>query len=158
MAKRTAEEWFNLYGESHQNPVNKFIHFICVPLIMFSLLGLMWAVPMPESLRNYPYFNLALLFVAFALVFYLRMSVIIAVGMLFVAVGMCLALANMAAMFDVANFAWIHFGIFFLAWVGQFIGHKIEGKKPSFFQDLQFLLVGPAWILAYIYIYLRIRY
>ena len=33
-----------------------------------------------------------------------------------------------------------------IAWIGQFIGHKIEGAKPSFFEDLQFLLIGPAWV------------
>ena len=45
-----------------------------------------------------------------------------------------------------------------LAWIGQFIGHKIEGEKPSFFEDLQFLLIGPAWLLGAIYQKLGIRY
>jgi uncharacterized membrane protein YGL010W len=38
-------------------------------------------------------------------------------------------------------------GLFSVAWIGQFYGHKVEGKKPSFFQDLQFLLIGPAWVV-----------
>ena len=41
--------------------------------------------------------------------------------------------------------------IFIFAWIGQFIGHKIEGQKPSFFEDIQFLLIGPAWLLSFIY-------
>ena len=41
--------------------------------------------------------------------------------------------------------------IFILGWIGQFIGHKIEGQKPSFFEDIQFLLIGPAWLLSFIY-------
>ena len=48
--------------------------------------------------------------------------------------------------------------IFVLAWIGQFIGHKIEGEKPSFFEDLQFLLIGPDWLLGAIYQKLGIRY
>ncbi len=36
--------------------------------------------------------------------------------------------------------------IFVIAWIGQFYGHKVEGKKPSFLKDLQFLLIGPAWV------------
>ena len=48
--------------------------------------------------------------------------------------------------------------IFIPAWIGQFIGHKIEGRKPSFFKDLQFLLIGPAWLLSFIYKKLGIRY
>jgi len=42
---------------------------------------------------------------------------------------------------------WIAIGVFVVAWIGQFIGHQIEGKKPSFFKDLQFLLIGPAWVV-----------
>ena len=48
--------------------------------------------------------------------------------------------------------------IFIIAWIGQFIGHKIEGKKPSFFQDIQFLLIGPAWLIGFIYRRFNIRY
>ena len=46
---------------------------------------------------------------------------------------------------------YIYLLIFIIAWVGQFIGHKIEGQKPSFFEDIQFLLIGPAWIISFIY-------
>ena len=45
----------------------------------------------------------------------------------------------------------IGIAVFVGAWIGQFIGHKIEGKKPSFFKDVQFLLIGPAWLMAFIY-------
>ena len=48
--------------------------------------------------------------------------------------------------------------VFILAWIGQFIGHKIEGKKPSFFEDIQFLLIGPAWLLSFIYKKLGIKF
>jgi uncharacterized membrane protein YGL010W len=48
--------------------------------------------------------------------------------------------------------------LFIVAWIFQFIGHKIEGKKPSFFKDLQFLLIGPAWLLSFIYQKVGIRY
>jgi uncharacterized membrane protein YGL010W len=47
---------------------------------------------------------------------------------------------------------------FVLAWIGQFIGHKIEGKKPSFFKDVAFLLIGPAWLMSFIYKKLGQRY
>ena len=48
--------------------------------------------------------------------------------------------------------------IFVGAWIGQFIGHKLEGKKPSFFNDLQFLMIGPAWLMGFIYRKLNIKY
>ena len=47
---------------------------------------------------------------------------------------------------------------FVFAWVGQFIGHAIEGRRPSFFKDVQFLMIGPLWLLADVYRRLGIRY
>ncbi len=45
--------------------------------------------------------------------------------------------------------------VFVLAWIGQFVGHRIEGRKPSFLEDVKFLLVGPAWLLSFVY---RVRH
>ena len=59
---------------------------------------------------------------------------------------------------DAIGLAKVAFGIFVIAWIGQFIGHKIEGKKPSFLEDLQFLMVGPAWLLSFIYKKVGIKY
>ena len=48
--------------------------------------------------------------------------------------------------------------IFVLAWIGQFIGHKIEGKKPSFLDDLRFLLIGPLFVLSFLYRRLKLAW
>jgi uncharacterized membrane protein YGL010W len=48
--------------------------------------------------------------------------------------------------------------IFVVAWIGQFIGHKIEGKKPSFFDDLRFLLIGPLFVLGFLYRRFHVAY
>ena len=48
--------------------------------------------------------------------------------------------------------------LFVLAWIGQFWGHKVEGQKPSFLEDIQFLLIGPAWLMSFIYKKLGINY
>jgi len=159
---RTTEQWLSEYGESHQNPFNKMVHWICVPCILFSLIGLLWSVP-PVFLqaiapRGYePFFNWATLALSLALLFYLRMSVVMAVGMLFICVLMIMGNYYLAQ----ANFAplWaISLGIFAIAWVGQFYGHNVEGKKPSFLKDVQFLLIGPAWLLSFIYKKLGVKY
>ena len=52
---------------------------------------------------------------------------------------------------------WLSAAVFVVAWVGQFMGHHIEGKKPSFLQDVQFLLIGPAWLMAFVYRKLSIK-
>lgn len=128
---------FDKYGESHRNPINKTIHWICVPLITFSLLGMLWAAT--------PW--LAIGFTLLSLLYYIRLSPKIAAGMLLLGGGMLgLLYAMPQAQVLISSIV-----IFVLAWIGQFIGHKIEGKKPSFFDDLKFLLVGPIWLLGFVY-------
>ena len=38
---KPVQQWINEYAESHQNPINVKIHWICVPLIMLSIIGLL---------------------------------------------------------------------------------------------------------------------
>ena len=148
---RDIHQWVSSYGESHQNPTNKKIHWICVPLIMFTLLGLL-------SLVKFYSINLAYGLIIFALFFYLRLSTLISIGMFLIS-GIQLSLIYyLEQILLVPILLYIYIGIFIVAWIGQFIGHKIEGKKPSFFEDLQFLLIGPAWLLSFIYKKSGIKY
>ena len=139
------------YGESHQNPINKLVHWVCVPLIMFSLLGLLWSVPVPTVIQNIsPWLNWGTLVMALALLYYVRLSGRLALGMVLVWVAMAAMLRVVAGVAVLPLWA-ICLIIFALAWVGQFWGHKVEGKKPSFLKDLQFLLIGPLWLLHFVY-------
>lgn len=143
---RTADQWFEIYGESHRNATNKAIHWICIPLIVLSTLGILQAIPVPGAT---PYLHVGTGVVLAALVFYARLSPTIFVGMAVVS-ATCLGI-NGAIALSGGSIGWISAGIFAVAWAAQFVGHKIEGKKPSFFQDLQFLLIGPAWLLQFAY-------
>jgi len=154
---RTVQNWLAEYGESHRNPVNKAIHWICVPLIMLSLVGLLWDIPRPDSfVALSPYLNWATLALTAAVLYYFALSVRLGAGMLVVAMALCILVQTLAAL---PWALWImSVTIFVGAWIGQFIGHEIEGKKPSFFKDLQFLLIGPLWLLAAVYRGLRVAY
>jgi len=130
MSKRTLEQWLSEYSTSHQNLINKKIHWLCVPTIFVSLLG----VGMSLSV----WFTIVLS--ALVLLFYMQLST-----PLFLAMGIFILLClSVIALLPWGFKVWA--GIFTVAWIGQFVGHKIEGEKPSFFKDLQFLLVGPAWV------------
>ena len=142
MAK-TVQQWLDEYGESHQNPINKAIHWLCVPLIMISLIGLLWPINLVSNI------NLGVFLIAFATIYYLSMSFKMFLGMAFVGFGL-VSCVNYLDSFSSPLWQ-ISLSIFILAWIGQFIGHKIEGKKPSFLKDIQFLLIGPAWLLGFIY-------
>jgi uncharacterized membrane protein YGL010W len=125
------------YGESHRDHRNEAIHFVCIPAIVFSVLGLLWAAH-PAA---------ALLAMAASLVYYLRLSVALAFGMMLMSTAM-LWLLSALPQGVVLPLAIV---VFVVAWIGQFIGHKIEGRKPSFLDDLRFLLIGPLFVLGAFY-------
>ena len=141
---RTIDLLLAKYSESHLNPTNEVIHFICVPVIGFTLLGLVWAI--------HPLAAVAV--TVASLCYYFTLSKPFALGMLAMSAVM---LAVLAALPQQAVLP-LSLAIFVLAWIGQFIGHKIEGKKPSFFDDLRFLLIGPLFVLGFLYRRFRLAY
>lgn len=152
---KTMQQWFDEYAVSHQNGFNKLMHWVCVPLIFFSIYGILASIPFdwagqffPEGVR--PYINLGTILMAGGLIFYLRISFSMFLGMLLVV--MATIWGNVYLMTHSPIPLWqLSLGIFVLAWIGQFVGHKVEGAKPSFFKDLQFLMIGPAWLMGFIY-------
>ncbi|WP_337843509.1 Mpo1-like protein [Rheinheimera sp.] len=146
---KTVQQWFDEYGESHQNPTNKLIHWLAVPVIYFTVFGLLWQLPMPFTLFAEQQITWPLLLAVPALAFYFSLSFAIGLGMtIFTALVVWLIRLYQT---QVSPDIWLlSLTLFVIAWVFQFIGHKIEGKKPSFFKDLQFLLIGPAWLLGFI--------
>ncbi len=147
---KTIEQWFEEYLVSHRNPTNVLIHKICVPSIMFSVLGLFWYVPVPSFLQFHELLNWCTLFLFLGMIFYATISIPFLIGMIIQSVVMVYLQYCLARSYpDI--FLQINLVVFVLAWIGQFIGHKIEGRKPSFFQDLQFLLIGPLWTINFFY-------
>lgn len=148
------------YGESHQNSTNKAIHWICVPAIFFSVVGLIASIPSgPVEVllgEGNPYANWATITLILVTAYYITLSIWLTVGMALFGL-LCLMLVQIIASTGQPVWA-VSLVIFVVAWVGQFYGHKIEGKKPSFFKDLQFLLIGPAWLMHFIYKQLGIPY
>ena len=151
---RTFNEWMSEYGVSHKNPTNQLIHKICVPLIMFSVIGLLWSISTPDFFSSIPYLNWATLFVAGCLIFYLSLNFLMFLGMLILTGVMCWLCQQLNQM---GALLWTSILVFVLSWIAQFYGHKIEGKKPSFFQDLAFLLIGPLWVLRFFYTKIGIK-
>lgn len=148
------------YGESHQNSTNKAIHWICVPAIFFSVVGLIASIPSgPVEMilgEGNPYANWATVTLIIVTAYYITLSFWLTIGMVLFGLA-CLVLVNIIA--STGQPVWlVSLIIFVVAWIGQFWGHKIEGKKPSFFKDVQFLMIGPAWLMQFIYKRLGIPY
>ena len=146
---RTEQQWFDEYAVSHQNETNQLIHYICVPAIVFSLVGILMSIPSTFLSNllglNNPFIeNWATIVLIFALIFYMRISFSLFLKMLVFAV-LCVFLNYYLGQYLPLFYTSV--AIFVAAWIAQFYGHKVEGKKPSFLKDMQFLLIGPLWII-----------
>lgn len=156
---RKVDLLFVEYSKSHRNPTNKFIHWICVPLIFCTILGFISLIPSPHFCLSY--FGcisiVSLIAIILISLFYIRLSLLIAIVMVIIMLLMehFIYLTNI----HLDKQSWIaYLSVFVMTWIFQFIGHKIEGKKPSFLKDLQFLLIGPIWLLGFILKKIGIRY
>ena len=157
MRRRTVTDWLGEYGASHQHPTNKLLHWICVPPIVLSVMGLLWSAPVPaEFVAVSPWLNWATLATAAAIIYYLVLSPALALGTLLAFVTL------LAITYLLAQLPWplwlTSIVIFVIAWIGQFIGHAIEGSRPSFAEDVRSFLIAPAWLLAFVYRRLGIPY
>ena len=145
---KSEKQWFLEYAESHQNPINQKIHFICVPVIFFSIVGMLLSIDTSFLEKIIPISNpfvtnWATVFLVFVLLFYTTLSFKSFISMVLFSVFSVVANYYLAQYIPLFYFS---LTLFVIAWIGQFYGHKIEGKKPSFFKDIQFLLIGPAWV------------
>ncbi len=144
---KTLQDWYDDYAVSHQNKTNQQIHYVCVPVIFFSIVGLLMSIPSGFltglGLENPMVGNWAVAVLIPVLLFYLRLSFSLFLRMLGFSVLCIIGNYYLGQYLPLLMTSLI---IFALAWIGQFYGHKVEGKKPSFLKDLQFLLIGPAWV------------
>ena len=146
---KTIQQWLSEYGESHQDHTNKTIHWICVPSIFFSIIGLLYGIKLPFEISGIT-INVAMIVLALVTVYYIILSKTLWIG-LFLFALLCLWLCNIFEQSGIMPLWLFCIIIFVVAWIGQFYGHKVEGKKPSFLKDIQFLMIGPAWLMSFIY-------
>ncbi|WP_422089371.1 DUF962 domain-containing protein [Tenacibaculum ovolyticum] len=150
---KTLQQWFDEYAVSHQNETNISIHFICVPAIFFSIIGIFMSIPTQFlnsliKIDNPLVINWATIALVFFLLFYLRLSFSMFIKMLIFSI---LCIIGNYFLGKYLPLLYTSIAIFIIAWIGQFYGHKVEGAKPSFIKDLQFLLIGPAWVIKKIF-------
>ncbi len=145
----TINSLLDQYTSDHQNPTNQVIHVLCVPAIVWSVSAMLWTIPVPGSFFLPGAWCALAMFLAWA--WYWQKSRSLAMGALIAFVLMLLLNRWLAARFGMTVLLELAAGVFVVAWIGQFIGHNIEGKRPSFFTDLVYLLVGPLWTLNKLY-------
>jgi len=142
-------QWLTEYASSHGNKTNKTVHFICVPLIFFTIVAFAYCIKLYSFSGGFT-FTLAHAVLIFVAGYYFLLSVPLAIGMTLYSL-LCILLCGLIQEASGGNLLWMALGIFVTAWIFQFWGHSVEGKKPSFLKDIQFLMIGPAWVMSYIY-------
>ena len=152
---REIDRWLGSYSEDHRDPVNQVIHLVCVPLILWSVLALLWTLPVPAVLGRPGFWAGMAMFLS--LIYYWRLSRPLGLGMLITYLVMGMVTHLLFGLLG-AWLAWLALGVFVAAWIGQFIGHRFEGRRPSFLTDLQYLLIGPLWTLSKLFRALRLSW
>ncbi|MGH8042278.1 MAG: DUF962 domain-containing protein [Rudaea sp.] len=143
---RSINEWLEGYGADHRNRANIVIHWICVPLILWTVIALLWIVPVPAVLGRAGLWAGVAMFGA--MLFYLRLSRPLALGMFVVFVVFGLITETLYRALGASSLLWLAVAVFVLTWIAQFVGHHVEGRRPAFLTDLAYLLIGPAWLVA----------
>ena len=144
--RRPVDRWLGNYAEDHRNGTNQIIHWICVPLIVWTVVAALWAIPVPESIGR-PGLWAALAGVG-AVAFYFRLSRPLGLAMLVFFVALMVLTDWLHQRIGTLPLLWTAIGVFVAAWIAQFVGHEIEGRRPSFLTDLAYLLIGPLWLMS----------
>lgn len=142
---RTMQSWLDGYSADHRNRVNQVIHWICVPPIVWTVVALLWTVPVPSAFLKPGAWAVFAMVLAFA--WYWKHSHRLGGALLVAFVVLALFTAWLFDVLGPVRLRWVALGVFVLAWIGQFVGHKFEGHRPSFLTDLSYLLIGPAWLM-----------
>ncbi|WP_240669150.1 Mpo1-like protein [Dyella sp. M7H15-1] len=142
---RNMRDWLDSYSRDHQHPINRLLHWICVPLIVWSAIAMMWTIPVPEAWFRPG--SWAVLAIVLSFTWYWKHSHRLGAALLMVLAIFALSCFWAFQHYGPSTLLRIGIGVFVVAWIGQFIGHLIEGRRPSFLTDLAYLLVGPAWLM-----------
>jgi len=143
---RSIEDWLASYAADHRNPTNVAVHWVCVPAILWAVVAFLWLLPVPPSIGRTGFWCGLVMVGAFAFYWRLSRPLGAAMAVLFVLLG--LLTEGLHRWLGGQHLLWLAIGVFVAAWVGQFVGHRIEGRRPSFLTDLAYLLIGPAWLVG----------
>lgn len=155
---RTISDWLAEYSTSHQNSTNKLIHWFAVPGIYWSIIALLWTIPTPAFMAELAWLNWSTLALLIVVGFYARLSIPLTLGMIAITVLCYLIAFGIESAAGTTGLLITAVVVFVVLWIFQFVGHHIEGKRPSFFKDIQFLMIGPAWVMAFLFRKLGLKY
>ncbi len=151
---KSLEQNLTQYAAYHRDRRNIATHFAGVPMIVFAIvLALATAV---VSVGPVAITMSAVLSIA-ACVYYFRLDLTFGITMALVLFAMCAGASEITARLATGATLWLALAIFVVGWALQFLGHKYEGMKPAFFDDVMQLIIGPLFVCAEAYFLLGAR-
>ena len=143
---RSIHDWFGSYAADHRNPTNRAIHWVCVPVIMWAVIAALWTIPPISAWTQPGLWSVVAMIAAYSFYHRLSRNLSYAMALVFVVSGfIAWALYGALGPRDLLILAIV---LFVVAWIGQFVGHAIEGRRPAFFDNIVQLLIGPAWLMG----------
>jgi uncharacterized membrane protein YGL010W len=141
---RSLEDVLSHYAAFHRDPRNIATHFVGIPLIVIAVASLLGRPAIDAAGVSV---TPALLVVAAAAAYYLRLDIVLGAAMALLLL-LALNFGEWAARLPTPDWLLVGFSAFVIGWIIQFVGHAWEGRKPAFADDLISLVVGPLFVLC----------
>jgi uncharacterized membrane protein YGL010W len=144
------DSWLRRYEETHRDLTNPVFYWAAVPMVVLGTVGLLWALPIPDEFFEIsPLLNWGTAFLMASAVYYFIISVSLAIGMLPFVIGV--AGINMWLVGSNLPLPHVSLGLLLTGIIGLWLGHRNENGLRAVLQDLQFMMIGPAWLLSVLY-------
>jgi len=142
--------WLKLYEDTHQDLTYPVIFWAAVPMVVLGTVGIMWTLPIPDEFFDIsPLLNWGTAFLMAAAVYYFIISVSLAIGMLPFFIGIA-AIQTWLVQSDFSPLR-VSIGLFVAGVIGLWMGHRNKSSLRPVLQDLQLMMIGPAWLLSVLY-------
>lgn len=142
------DDWLSRYEKTHDDLDSPVVYWAAIPMVIVGMTGLLWALPAPdEFFKISPLLNWGSAFLMVTAIYYFIISLAIAIGLLPFLLGLAaiqMWLTNHG--FPVNSVA---IGLLVAGIVGLALGRN--GSPRAVVQDLQLIMIGPAWLLSVLY-------
>lgn len=142
--------WLHRYEETHSDLTNPAVYWAAVPMVVLGTVGLLWSLPIPDAFFEIsPLMNWGTAFLMATAVYYFIISVSLAIGMLPFIIGV----AGINMWLDGSDFSLLRvsIGLLLAGIIGLWLGHRNQNSIRPVLDDLQFMMIGPAWLLSVLY-------
>ena len=133
------------YAAYHRDRRNIWTHFVGIPMIVFSVI--LALEPLSFSVAGWAVSAAAIVAIV-SCIYYLRLDWALGAAMAVVLFFMCAGASEIEPRLGAGSTLWLALAIFVVGWILQFWGHKFEGMKPAFFDDVMGLAIGPLFVCA----------